>query len=56
MKGKVKPKSKVKPRKKTTKKKKRGTEDARARRKYARGGRIKAYTMGEAAGGKGFPW
>lgn len=40
MKGKVKPKSKVKPKRKTKRKPK----------------RIEAYTMGEAAGGKGFPW
>ena len=49
-------KAKVKPKKKITKKKKRGTEDERARRKYKRGGRIKAYTFGEASKGKGFPW
>ena len=36
-------KRKVKPKKKTTKKKKRG-------------GRVKAYTFGEAQRGKGFPW
>lgn len=37
-------------------KKSKASEDTRQRRKYARGGRIEAYTMGEAAGGKGFPW
>jgi len=45
-------KSKVKPKKKI----KRTTEDKRARREYDRGGRIEAYTMGEASKGKGFPW
>jgi len=49
-------KSKVKPKKKDTKKRKKRSEDERARRKYARGDRIEAYTMGEASGGKGFPW
>lgn len=56
MKSKVKPKKKITKKKTTKKKKKGGTEDQRARRKYKRGGRIEAYTMGEAAGGKGFPW
>ena len=37
-------------------KKRKASEDTRQRRKYARGGRIEAYTMGEASGGKGFPW
>ncbi len=49
-------KSKVKPKKKTTKKKKGGDEDTKQRKKYARGGRIEAYTFGEASKGKGFPW
>ena len=48
-------KKKVKPKKKTTKKRKK-SEDVRALRKYARGGRIEAYTFGEAERGKGFPW
>lgn len=33
--------------KKTTKRKSKGSEDTQQRRKYARGGRIEAYTMGE---------
>lgn len=37
-------------------KRRRVDEDTHARRKYKRGGRIEAYTMGEASGGKGFPW
>lgn len=49
-------KSKVKPKKKTTKKRKKLSEDEKARRKHARGGRIEAYTFGEASKGKGFPW
>ena len=36
-------------------KKKGGSEDAKARRKYARGGRIEAYTFGEALGNKRWP-
>ena len=38
------------------KKKRTVDEDTQQRRKYARGGRIEAYTMGEASKGKGFPW
>lgn len=48
-------KKKVKPKKKTTKKRKK-PEDVKARRKYAKGGRMEAYTFGEASKGKGFPW
>lgn len=45
-------------RKEATKKKKRKStgEDRRSRKKFARGGRIEAYTFGEASRGKGFPW
>lgn len=32
-----------------------GSEDDRQRRKYDRGGRIEAYTMGEALGSKNWP-
>ena len=32
-----------------------GGHDAKSRRKYARGGRIEAYTFGEAAGSKRWP-
>jgi len=31
-------------------------EDARNRRKFKKGGRIEAYTMGEALGKKGSKW
>lgn len=49
-------KSRVKPKKKTTKKRKRQDEDTRQRKKFAKGGRVEAYTFGEASRGKGFPW
>lgn len=40
--------TKGKRKKKAPKKRKvRGSEDTRARRKFARGGRVEAYTMGE---------
>ena len=52
----VKKRAKAKSSKKDKKKKRKGSEDTRQRRKYARGGRIEAYTMGEASKGKGFPW
>lgn len=31
-------------------------EDTQQRRKYKKGGRIEAYTFGDAQKGKGFPW
>ena len=50
-------KKSTKPKKKITKKRKsRVSEDTQQRRKYEKGGRIEAYTFGEAGGGKGFPW
>jgi len=36
-------------------KKSRGSEDAKQRRKYEHGGRIEAYTMGEALSSKDWP-
>lgn len=42
--------------KNTKKKKRRVDEDTRQRRKYKRGGRVEAYTYGDAQRGKGFPW
>lgn len=47
--------SKKKHIKRTTKGKAGGNEDARQRRKYARGGRIEAYTFGEALSNKDWP-
>ena len=35
--------------------KRKGNEDAKQRRKYAKGGRIEAYTFGEALGSKNWP-
>ncbi len=32
-----------------------GSGDTKARRKHSRGGRIEAYTLGEALGGKNWP-
>ena len=46
----------VKPKSKITKKRRKLAEDERARRKHKRGGRIEAYTFGEAKRGEGFPW
>ena len=31
-------------------------EDTKQRRKFKRGGRVEAYTFGEATKGRGFPW
>lgn len=45
------PKKKVK----AKAKRKRVSEDTKQRRKYARGGRIEAYTYGEALGSKDWP-
>ena len=42
--------------KKITKKTKGGDEDTKQRKKFAKGGRMEAYTFGEASKGKGFPW
>jgi len=50
------PKKKKATAKPTKRKKRKVGEDTRQRRKYKRGGRIEAYTLGEASGGKGFPW
>jgi len=45
------------PKRKTgTKKRVKTTEDEKARRKYARGGRIEAYTPGEALKKKNKGW
>ena len=41
--------------KKKTQKKHRSSEDSAQRKKYERGGRIEAYTMGEASGSKDWP-
>ena len=53
-------KSKSKPIKKTVKpvkrKKKGGNEDDKQRRKFKKGGRIEAYTMGEALDNKDWPF
>ena len=38
------------------KRKRKVSEDTQQRRKYKRGGRVEAYTFGEASSGKGFPW
>lgn len=48
------PKHKRKP-KTSNKKKRRGSEDDKQRRKYSRGGRIEAYTFGEAQRSKRWP-
>ena len=49
-------KLKAKQSQKTRKKKKSGgSEDDRQRKKYKRGGRIEAYTFGEALGSKNWP-
>lgn len=39
----------------TKKRKRRVSEDTRQRRKHTRGGRIEAYTLGEALGKKNWP-
>jgi len=49
-------KKQTKKRTQSKKRKRKVGEDTKQRRKYKRGGRIEAYTMGEASGGKGFPW
>lgn len=54
----VRKRTKAKSSEKDKKKRKRrggGDEDTRQRRKFARGGRIEAYTMGEALGKKRWP-
>ena len=48
--------TKAKSSKKDKKKKRKSDEYTCQRRKYARGGRVEAYTFGEAKRGKGFPW
>jgi len=42
-------------RKRSTLKKRGKDEDTRQRKKYKKGGRIEAYTFGEALGSKGWP-
>lgn len=41
---------------KTSKRKVRGSEDARTRKKYKRGGRIEAYTFGEVSKNPNWPY
>ena len=49
------PKKKKVTSKKKTQKKRRKSEDTAPRKKYARGGRIEAYTFGEAQSSKNWP-
>jgi len=49
------PKKKKVTSKTKTQKKRRSSEDTAQRKKYARGGRVEAYTMGEAMGSKDWP-